>query len=28
VTLEDIANGAMPGPVNDLLDSPGAWERR
>lgn len=28
VTLEDIASGSMPGPVNDLLDSPGAWERR
>ena len=28
VTLEDIANGAMPGPVNDLLEAPGAWERR
>jgi Rrf2 family protein len=28
VTLEDIAAGAMPGPVNDLLEAPGAWERR
>lgn len=28
VTLEDIATGDLPGPVNDLLDSPGAWERR
>lgn len=28
VTLEDIATGDLPGPVNDLLESPGAWERR
>ena len=28
VTLEDIVTGQLPGAVNELLESPGAWERR
>ena len=27
-TLADVVAGAMPGPVQELLGAPGAWERR
>lgn len=28
ISLEDLASGDLPTPINGLLESPGAWERR
>jgi DNA-binding IscR family transcriptional regulator len=28
ITLADVASGALPTLVTDLLDTPGAWKRR